>query len=56
MTYLGLGQQLLAVLAQLVQVLVEELEDKVEGVILADDLLELDDVGVRHLAQRLHLA
>eukprot|EP00967_Tisochrysis_lutea_P053031 scaffold65805_cov31-Tisochrysis_lutea.AAC.3 len=54
--HLGLGKVLLAVLAELVEIHVKELEDEVEYVVLADDLLELDDVGVAHLAEALHLA
>lgn len=51
-----LWQQLVAVLHHLVQIAVEVLKDKVELVVLADDLFELDDGGVRELAQRGHLA
>lgn len=47
----ALGEELLPALGDLVQVLLEEFEDEVEDVLLADDLLELDDVGVLHLAQ-----
>jgi len=51
-----LGQVPLARLAHLVQVALQELKHKVQLVVLADDLLELDDVGVVELAQAAHLA
>ena len=54
--HLRLLEEGVALLAELVEVLLEELEDEVEHVVLADHLLELDDVRVRQLAQRLHLA
>ena len=44
------------VLHQLIQVLLHVLKDEVEYVVLPDDLLELDDIGVAKLLQGLNLA
>ena len=51
----GLGEVPIAVLYLLIQVLLHVLEHEVQLVVLANDFLQLHDVGVVQLAQGLHL-
>lgn len=51
----GLGEELVPVFHQLVEVFLHILEDKVKNVVLPDDFLQLDDVCVAKLLQGLDL-
>lgn len=51
--YDGLSEWLLAVLDQLVEILFHVLEHKVQSVVFADDFLQLDEVCMAQLLQRL---
>jgi hypothetical protein len=49
------GEQFLPILHHLVHVLIEILKDEVKCVLLKDHLVQLDDVRMRQLDQRLNL-